>query len=82
MNIEHLVGMANQIGQFYEANANRTEALKDAANHLRRYWEPRMRLALLHHLDAENGAGLDPFMVEAVRTHRSALTPAEKASPR
>jgi formate dehydrogenase subunit delta len=81
MNVEHLVTMANQIGRFYQVYPNRDEALKSAATHLRRSWDPRMRLALLHHVDAEAGAGLDPFMLEAVRAHRAALTPAESTSP-
>ena len=68
MNVEHLVSMANQIGRYYEAYPDRAEALKSAATHVRRYWDPRMRTALLHHMDAENGEGLDAFMAEAVRT--------------
>jgi hypothetical protein len=40
-----------------------------------------MRTALLHHMDAENGEGLDAFMAEAIRTHRADLTPADR-SPR
>jgi formate dehydrogenase subunit delta len=81
MNVEHLVNMANQIGRYYEAYPDRTEALKSAATHVRRYWDPRMRRAILQHLDADQGEGLDPFMAEAIRTHRADLTPADK-SPR
>ena len=81
MNVEHLVSMANQIGRFYQAYPNRSEALKSAATHIRRSWDPRMRLDLLHHLDTEGGAGLDAFMLEAVRSHRETLTPADKAFP-
>ena len=55
MNVEHLVSMANQIGRYYEAYPDRAEALKSAATHVRRYWDPRMRTALLHHMDADNG---------------------------
>jgi formate dehydrogenase subunit delta len=81
MNVEHLLTMANQIGQFYQAYPNRDDALKTAAMHVRRSWDPRMRRALLEHLDAHAGQGLDEFMLEAVRTHRAALTPAENAFP-
>jgi formate dehydrogenase subunit delta len=81
MNVEHLVSMANQIGRYYEAYPDRAEALKSAATHVRRYWDPRMRRAMLQHMDAENGEGLDAFMAEAIRTHRVDLTPADK-SPR
>jgi formate dehydrogenase subunit delta len=81
MNDEHLVSMANQIGRFYESYPDRDEALKSAATHVRRYWDPRMRRAMLQHLDEGHGEGLDPFMAEALRVHRAALTPAEP-SPR
>ena len=75
MNVEHLITMANQVGRFYEAYPNRAEALKSAAGHLRRSWDPRMRRALLERMD-EGGEGLTPFMAEAVRVHRTDLTPA------
>ncbi len=80
MNVEQLIRMANQIGQFYEAYPNRVEALAAATDHLRRSWDPRMRIALLRHLDEKGGEGLDPFMAEAVRTHRDKLMPAERAA--
>ena len=75
MNVAHLVTMANQIGRFYEAYPDRTEALKNAANHIRRFWDPRMRLALLRHVETTGGEGLEAFMAEAVRVHRHELTP-------
>ena len=81
MNVEHLVSMANQIGRFYHAYPNRPEALQSAAMHLRRFWDPRMRLELLRHLDAAGGEGLDPFMVDAVRAYRGDLTPPPKTAP-
>jgi formate dehydrogenase subunit delta len=81
MNVEHLVSMANQIGRFYEAYPNRAESLKNAAMHIRRFWDPRMRLELFHHVDTNGGEGLDPFMIEAIRAHRSDLTPTQKSSP-
>jgi formate dehydrogenase subunit delta len=75
MNTEHLINMANQIGRFYEPYPDRAEALKSAAMHLRRFWEPRMRIAFLDHLDSGHGGSLDPFMLEAVKAHRNELTP-------
>jgi formate dehydrogenase subunit delta len=79
MNVGHLVSMANQIGRFYEAYPNRSEALQTTATHLRRFWDPRMRAALLRHVDAEGGKGLEPFTLEAVRAHRDLLTPNDGA---
>jgi formate dehydrogenase subunit delta len=67
MDVSNLVKMANQIGQFFMAWPDREAARKEVANHLTRYWEPRMRAALLAHVDATAGAsGLDPLVAEAV----------------
>lgn len=73
MHTESLVRMANQIGSFFEAMPDRPEALENAAQHLKRFWEPRMRRALLQHLDAGGEAALNPLMAEAIRTHRALL---------
>ena len=75
MDIHHLVAMANQIGGFHASLPNRAEALKGTANHIRRFWDPRMRKALLAHLDATGGEGLDPLVLESVRANRADLTP-------
>ncbi len=81
MSADRLVDMANQIGRYYEAYPDRAEALKSAATHLRRFWDPRMRAALLAHLDAgASEPALDPFMLEAVRTHRSEWAPKSSAA--
>jgi len=67
MDVPNLVKMANQIGQFFAAWPNREAARKEVANHLTRFWDPRMRAALLAHVDATAGAsGLDPLVAEAV----------------
>uniref|UniRef100_UPI001A8D0527 formate dehydrogenase subunit delta n=1 Tax=Trinickia mobilis TaxID=2816356 RepID=UPI001A8D0527 len=51
MNQEHLIVMANQIGEFFESMPDREEALAGVADHIRRFWEPRMRRAILAALD-------------------------------
>lgn len=74
MHIESLVRMANQIGAFFEAMPDREEALDGIAQHLKKFWDPRMRRELLAHLQADAaGAGLHPIVVEAVRKHRQLL---------
>ena len=77
MDIENLVKMANRIGQFFESMPDAEEASREIAQHLRKFWEPRMRQALLDHLDAGAGAGedLSPIVRRAVLAHRDALTP-------
>lgn len=73
MDMQNLINMANRIGAFFDAMPDREEALQGIAGHLQRFWEPRMRSQLLAHLDAENGKGLDPIVVSAIRAHRGLL---------
>ncbi|PRC91656.1 formate dehydrogenase subunit delta [Solimicrobium silvestre] len=70
MNVENLVTMANQIGSFYETMPDRNQALKDISGHLKKYWEPRMRRALLEHIDVDEETQLSPIVMESIRTHR------------
>ena len=64
MSPEKLVYMANQIGKFF-ANQGEEKAVAAIADHIQRFWEPRMRGAIEAHLEA-GGAGLDPFVAKAV----------------
>ncbi len=59
-----LVMMANQIGKFFVPQRNADPAAAIAA-HLERFWDPRMRAAIIAHLKA-GGADLDPKVREAV----------------
>ena len=80
MDIDNLVHMANRIGEFFAALPDPDEAREGIAQHLRRYWEPRMRRALLAHLEATDGGGLLPIVKSAVVEHRAALEPAAHSS--
>ncbi len=71
MQIEKLVYMANQIGRFFAAQGEEA-AITGIADHLRRYWDPRMRREIVAHLDA-GGAGLDPNTRAAVERLRASL---------
>jgi formate dehydrogenase subunit delta len=66
---QKLVYMANQIGAFFMAQDRDTAAAK-ITEHFRKYWDPRMRRAIVAHLDA-GGAGLDGPVRQAVETLRS-----------
>lgn len=79
MNLDTLVRMANGIGQFFDAMPDREEALDGVANHLRRYWEPRMREQLLACADQGPVEGLHPLVAAAIRSRRDALLPARCA---
>ncbi len=67
--LDKLIYMANQIGGFFKAQ-DMDAAPGKIAEHLRRYWDPRMRRAIVAHLDA-GGAGLDPAVRRAVETLRT-----------
>jgi formate dehydrogenase subunit delta len=65
MDSDNLVRMANRIGQFFEAQPDRAEALEGISSHIEKFWTPMMREALAHHL-AQGGQGLDPMVREAL----------------
>jgi formate dehydrogenase subunit delta len=64
MSPDKLVYMANQIGKFFISQGEE-RAVPLIADHLVKFWDPRMRAAILAHL-AEGGSGLDPSVRKAV----------------
>jgi len=64
MSPDKLVYMANQIGRFF-AHEGESQAVQSVATHLRKFWDPGMRSAIVAHVDA-GGAGLDPVVRQAV----------------
>ena len=73
MDANNLIRMANQIGSFFESMPDRQQALADISGHLNRFWAPRMRRALLHFVDQQDGAQLNAIVLEALRTHKAAM---------
>lgn len=73
MDIDNLVRMANRIGQFYAAMPDREEALEGIATHIRKFWEPRMRRALLEQMAQGAPAELLPLVAEAIERRRELL---------
>ena len=65
MSLESLVRMANDIGHFFAAEPKRADAVAGVANHIRRFWDPRMRRQIAAHL-AAGGEGLEPLAREAL----------------
>jgi formate dehydrogenase subunit delta len=80
MDEHNLIDMANRIGEFFDSMPDRKEAIDGIADHIRRYWEPRMRRALIATLDTPACAALCQIAHEALMLHRVALTPAVVAS--
>lgn len=60
-----LVMMANQIGRFY-APQRQVEPATAIATHIRKFWDPRMREAIVAHFD-QGGEGLDHYVREAIQ---------------
>lgn len=67
---DKLVYMANQIGKFFVTQGPDKASIA-IAEHLRKFWDPRMRAAIIAHLDDAGGAGLDPQAYNAVEKLRS-----------
>ncbi len=65
---DKLVYMANQIGKFF-AHEGADRAPLSIADHLKKFWDPRMRRAILDYVDG--GGGLDPHVRQAVEALRT-----------
>lgn len=67
--IESLIKMANQIGGFFNSYTDRDLARREVANHLDKFWEPRMRHMILEynskHITLNND--LLPLVREALK---------------
>ena len=66
--LDKLVYMANQIGKFF-AGQGPQAAVSGTAEHIKKFWDPRMRAQIFAHLKA-GGAGLDPAVRQALETLR------------
>ncbi|GJH09351.1 formate dehydrogenase subunit delta [Caballeronia novacaledonica] len=76
MDVDNLIEMANRIGEFFDSMPDRAEAVDSIADHIRRFWEPRMRLAILAALDdPEASASMEPILREALNLHKADLQP-------
>jgi formate dehydrogenase subunit delta len=73
LGLDRLITMANQIGDFFAPYPpeRRAEGIR---NHLRTYWDPRMRADLLDYI-AAGGDGLKPFVVEGALLLKSGTDP-------
>ncbi|AUN96097.1 formate dehydrogenase subunit delta [Pseudazoarcus pumilus] len=73
MNVQTLIKMANQIGTFFEPEVAIEVAADDTAGHIKRFWDPRMRHALIQHVDAYGDEELLPVVAAALDRNRTAL---------
>ena len=62
MTEETLVRMANQIADFFKAQE--ADAVASAADHIRKFWDPRMRSKMREYLKT-GATGLSPLARQA-----------------
>jgi formate dehydrogenase subunit delta len=63
---EKLIYMANQIAKFF-AHQGEAAAVAAIADHLAKFWDPRMRTQIIALVATKEGAGLDPLALAAVQ---------------
>jgi formate dehydrogenase subunit delta len=63
---EHLVEMANDIGNYFRAEPDQVAARAGILQHIQRFWEPRMRRKMAAYLADTGGEGLEPLVREAL----------------
>jgi formate dehydrogenase subunit delta len=76
MSPEKLLYMANQISKFF-AHGSEEQAVFNTADHLKKFWDPRMRKAIVDYVEA-GGEGLQPIVLKAVRSLSRELSPTAK----
>lgn len=68
MTDEKMVYMANQIAKFFHSKSE-GEGVAGIADHISKFWDPRMRAQLFDYVNA-GGQALDPWVVAAVPSIR------------
>jgi formate dehydrogenase subunit delta len=66
MSIEHLVRMANDIADYFRSESDRGLAVAGVSNHMKKFWDPRMRRQILAHWHEHGGEGLSELAQAAV----------------
>lgn len=80
MNVKNLITMLNQIGAFFISQPDQEKATHDLAEHVRLYWEPRMRVSIFNYLaqypDGKSSEGeLLPIVLTALTRYQNQLEP-------
>ena len=76
MDIANLIHMANRIADFHASWPDHQAAVDATAEHIRKFWAPRMRSAILEALGQAHTPALHPLALEALQQHRDDLMPA------
>ena len=67
MHIDYLVQMANDIGSFFASEADKNVAATSIQQHLKRYWDPRMRASIVVYFNETGGVELEGPVRTAVQ---------------
>ncbi len=73
MDANNLINMANKIGTFFESMPDQQQALEDIAGHIKRFWAPPMRKAIIASIDNKQDAEMLAIVREALVTHRAKI---------
>jgi formate dehydrogenase subunit delta len=66
VNAERLVAMANDIANFFAAEPDSEIAIEGVRNHLKRFWEPRMRQQIIMYVRTHGSGELSSLAAAAV----------------
>ncbi|MDO8179758.1 MAG: formate dehydrogenase subunit delta [Undibacterium sp.] len=72
-NDDNLVRMVNQIGVFFDSMPDRDEGLEGIVMHLKKFWDPSMRKALLAMIDTKKNTEVSEIVLAAIQKHRELL---------
>jgi len=68
--VDRLVYMANQISDFFKSQGHGEESqparILGVADHIRAFWDPRMRRLIFDHVEQHGGEGLKPLAKAAI----------------
>jgi formate dehydrogenase subunit delta len=78
---EHLAKMANDIADFFRSEPERKDAVAGIANHIAKFWTPRMRQKLVDFERDQHGTGLDELSREALRALAAQPAGARSSEP-
>ena len=79
MNTDLMIKMVNEISAFFAGEDDQVQAARDVEQHLRKFWEPRMRAQLLEYFQQRQGAGLSELSIKAVSLLAQDSRPAQPA---
>jgi formate dehydrogenase subunit delta len=73
MTTQRLIEMANSIGDFFASMPDADEARHGIAEHIHKFWAPRMRQGLFAQIDDGEAGELKPLVLQALQQHRAEL---------